>query len=109
MTSDYKSDAFEHISVASSHSLNPTPNASQRNLAKKPTVAERLLPSEQSSPTFNEQSQRIWRPTTIHYRPLLGILALAVSVASMLAALAILVVSNGQPTDSEMWKVQPTV
>ena len=48
-----------------------------------------------------------WDPSWRQVRPILGIMALVLSIVCMLASLAILLASQGVPINS--WKIQPTV
>ncbi|KAK3068912.1 hypothetical protein LTR53_013158 [Teratosphaeriaceae sp. CCFEE 6253] len=54
-----------------------------------------------------QRREPVWRPSMFALRPLLGLLALALSIACMLVSLAILVASNKQPVKN--WSIQPTV
>ena len=53
-------------------------------------------------------SQR-WNPRWLQSGPLLGILALVIAAGCMLVSLAVLILSDGQPIDAYVWRVQPTV
>ncbi|KAK3075557.1 hypothetical protein LTR53_000995 [Teratosphaeriaceae sp. CCFEE 6253] len=88
---------------------------------------EKLTPVESGSPTTptssstggfpklrsalrrerQRRSDPIWRPSLLSIRPLLGLLALGISVGCMFVSLAILLVSHNQPVSN--WPVQPTV
>ena len=48
-----------------------------------------------------------WRPSLWRIRPLLGMLAITVTILSLMFSVLILVTSNGDPTAT--WKIQPTV
>lgn len=48
-----------------------------------------------------------WRPSVLSARPLLGLVALAITIACLFAALAVLLISRGQPQAE--WYFQPTV
>ncbi|KAK3111663.1 hypothetical protein LTR53_012864 [Teratosphaeriaceae sp. CCFEE 6253] len=54
-----------------------------------------------------QRREPVWRPSMFALLPLLGLLALALSIACMLVSLAILVASNKQPVKN--WSIQPTV
>ena len=52
-------------------------------------------------------TRNTWRPSFYKTRPLIGLAALGLSVFCLVASLAILIGSNGEPTAS--WHFQPTV
>ncbi|KAK5174160.1 uncharacterized protein LTR77_001240 [Saxophila tyrrhenica] len=52
---------------------------------------------------------RKWKPSWLQIRPILGIASLAITVACMAASFLVLWASDGQPVDTALWKVQPTV
>ena len=68
------------------------------------TVSEGSDP--QKPPSALIKSYR-WRPSLWRIRPLLGLLAIAVSITSLLISLAILTTSDGDVVDN--WYFQPTV
>jgi len=88
-------------SIANSSEARFAPTASVPNLSDKSSPVRSLLKR------FLPNHEPVWRPSLLKPRPLAGLVALALSVACMLASLAILLVSNNQPISS--WPVQPTV
>ncbi|KAK5674852.1 hypothetical protein LTS10_012589 [Elasticomyces elasticus] len=87
-------------------SLTPTDSSfAPSPTGREQTTATRRLSTLSS--VFDRRSEQAWTPSVLSIRPLLGLLALVVSIACMLVSLAILLASNDQPVSK--WTIQPTV
>lgn len=66
----------------------PAPIHANNRFAQLRSVVERQR---------QQQFEPVWRPSVVKVRPLLGLLALGLSIGRMFVSLAILLVSHGQP------------
>ncbi len=97
-----KVDSVAELSPASTNSSSyiPTFDLEARNLDDKQTASSSWRP-------VRPQSRHVWHPTLFQTRPLVGLVALAVTVLCTLASLAMLVASNDSPVGT--WRIQPNV
>ena len=77
---------------------------------KVPIPSENLIPEDDISLTQDARNNsQAWKPSWLHFRPILGIVSLGVTIGCMMASFAVLWISDGEPVNTWYWKVQPTV
>jgi len=86
-------------SVNSGASFPPAQPKSKLSILQRISLALRLRRANAREP--------VWTPSIFKVQPLVGVLGLCLSIGCMFVALAVLLVSHGQPVSS--WPVQPTV
>ncbi|KAK5695177.1 hypothetical protein LTR97_008683 [Elasticomyces elasticus] len=92
--------------IVTDGSLTPTDSSFVPSpTTQDPTKATRTFPI--LGQIFDRRLEQAWNASVLSIRPLLGLLALIVSIACMLVSLAILLASDDQPVTD--WTVQPTV
>ena len=100
---DHKHAAFSvDVVTPTDSSCPPSPSGPAADYTGKLQALKAAVRSR-----LRQHSEPVWRPSLIAVRPLLGTVALGVSIGCMLVSLAVLLVSDNQPV--RRWPIQPTV